>query len=293
MKSLVVPVRVNLPAPDFVNAVAGLETPEPMIEPLREKLPLPLKVRVLLLALVSRTSFESVRVWLAVCAVRVALPVVLVMRKVLSLVSELPVHVNWAALVALEMLMVPFVPNVLLPFVLPMFAAVRLPLERVTPPLKLLEVLLRTKVDVPVLLLREPAPLMTPERVPVRLVARLTARLLVRTRLLEMLTAVFTVPVPAKAIVGVVAPLLMNSRALPVMLKVGAVPLAGPAPVKESLFNWKPLPPLTMSLFEVALAPAIWVPVKIKVVVAALTGAVLPPQLFPAFHWVVPDAGTV
>lgn len=239
MKSLAVPVSVNTPAPDFVNAVAGFETPTPeaTIEPLRVKLPAPLNVRVLALALVSKTLFESVRIWLVVCAVRVALPVEFVICMVLSLVSELPVQVNCAALPELAIMTVPFVPNALGEFVFPMFATVMLPLERVTPPLKLLEVLLRTRVEVPVLLLSVPVPLMTPERVPVRLVFSVTARLLVRTRLLEILTTGLTVPDPVKAIVGAVAPLLMNSSALPEMLKIGAVPEATPAPENSSLFS--------------------------------------------------------
>ena len=96
-----------------------------------------------------------------------------------------------------------------------------------------------------------------------------------------MLTTGLTVPVPVNASVGAIAPLLINSSALPVTLKVGAVPVAGPAPVKESLFNWN-VP--VMSLFEVAVAPAVCVPVNIKPAVEALTGAVAAPQLVPAFH---------
>ena len=281
MKSLAVPVSVNTPAPDFVNAVAGFETPEPTIEPLRVKLPAPLNVRILVLTLVSKTLFESVSVWPEVCADRVALPVEFVIRMVLSLVSVLPVQVNCALLPALAMMTVPFVPNALLELVFPMFATVMLPLVSVTPPLKLLAVLLRTRVEVPVLLLSDPVPLMTPERVPVRLVASDTARLLVRTRLLEMLTTGLTVPVPVNASVGGVTPLLINSSALPVTLKVGAVPVAGPAPENSSLFNWN-VP--ARSLFEVAVAPAVCVPLNVKVVVEALTGAVALPQLVPAFH---------
>jgi hypothetical protein len=108
-----------------------------------------------------------------------------------------------------------------------------------------------------------------------------------------MLTVALTPDPPDKAIVGVVAPLLINSSALPVIANVGVIPVAGPFAENVSLFNWNPFPPVTMSLFEAALAPAIWDPEKIRAVVAALTGAVAPPQLVPAFHWVVPDAGMV
>lgn len=226
----------------------------------------------------------------AVCEVSVTAPVEVPMVIVLLLVSELPVQVRRPALLAVDRLIVPLVPNALFAPVFPSEATERNPFVKATPPLKLLAVFDRTRVEVPVLLEILPEPLMTPERLPVRLEANVTARLFVRIRSLVMLTAVLIVPVPDKAMLGPVTPLLRNSSAFPVMLKTGAVPEPGPVPLKVSLFSWN-VPP--MSLLESAVAPAACEPVKIRVVVDELAGAVPPPQFVPEAHWSVPDAGIV
>ena len=101
---------------------------------------------------------------------------------VLLLVSELPVQVRRPALLAVDRLIVPLVPNALFALLFEREATERNPFVTATPPLKLLAVFDRTRVEVPVLLVILPEPLMTPERLPVRLVANVTARLFVRIR---------------------------------------------------------------------------------------------------------------
>lgn len=202
----------------------------------------------------------------------------------LLVVSVVPVQARIPEFAPPPTVMVPFVPKALFEPVLPIFAALMVPLATVTAPLKLFAVLLSTSLEDPLFLVSVPAPLMTPDSVPTWFVTELTARLLVRTMLLEIVGFDKTLPVPPKINVGVVAPLLTNSRALPWIVSVGAVPEAGPTLVKLREFSRKfPL----MSLFDIVLIPAACVAANDNVVSAALTGVALQFATVPPLQFVV------
>ena len=211
----------------------------------------------------------------------VAAPVVPPMEKILSVVSLVPVQFSWPELLPPPRVMEAFVPSELFEPVFPMETAVSDPAALMaTAPEKLLFVPVIFTPPVPEVLLRAPFPLMVPERVSVLLALPLLIfRSVDRSRLLPTVM-VGRVKVPVGEVVSVaLAP--VNSSVFPVIVKAGAVPLELPEPTNMRLFS-KKFPP--MSLFDVAVVPTACVPLNVRPVSAALTGAVPPLQFVPALH---------
>ena len=161
-------MRVTVPVLLLVTEMTDVlgEVPLGML-PLKAMLPEPPNVSVFVPFPEMRRFCEMVSVWLTELALIVAFPVEPPMEKILSVVSLVPVQVNWPEFPEPPIVIVPLVPSELLAPVFPIDTAEREPAALMTTaPLKLLFVPVILTPPVPEVLFNPPLPLITPERVP-------------------------------------------------------------------------------------------------------------------------------